>query len=435
MEETRKRGRIPFIEKRGPETGKFQYGIEDVKPGHSYRFHVWGDKGKERRTWKAPDKGTPRQLQKLLDEAFDKFKAEVSKGEVVDSSKLTIGQWYVEFMNSYVANKSAKTYHEWEKLWKGRIEPRFSSVPITKVRPDDISDFYKDLRTEISAHTGRPLSASTQRKYHALLNVMFREAITAKKLVRNPCDPIYLTTKPPAPDKTKAQKMTDVQVEKALTALNKLDGKDFTFKVMVLLCLETGMRTGELHGLQWEDYNAAEGTISVFRTLQYLEGKGVSVRKPKTEGSEREVGLSDGMITLLNEWKSEQARWRETVGDEVWNTNYKSGRKANTRILPGNWMWTDEYGNPFYPGAFLTRFKGFLEHRAGFTVEEVKDIHIHTLRHTSASMLLAEGIDIVTISERLGHSQASTTLNIYVRGDKKRNKAAGNVLGGKLFGD
>jgi len=98
-------------------------------------------------------------------------------------------------------------------------------------------------------------------------------------------------------------------------------------------------------------------------------------------------------------------------------------------------MWTDAYGNPYYPGSFLPRSKGFLEHRAGFSAEEIKRIHIHTLRHTSASMLLAEGVDIVTISERLGHSQTSTTLNIYVSGDKKRNKAAGAKLGGKLFGD
>jgi len=279
------------------------------------------------------------------------------------------------------------------------------------------------------------LSASTQRKYHAFLHVMFREAIRAKKLVRNPCDPAHLTVLPPPPDKTKAQKMDEGQVEKVLAALNELDGENLTFKVMVLLCLETGMRTEELHGLQWEDYNPAEGTIEVRRTLQYLEKKGVAVRAPKTEGSERAVGLSDGLAALLNQWKAEQAQWREAVGDDIWNTNYKSGRKANTHIIFGNWMWTDAYGNPYYPGSFLPRFKGFLEHRAGFSAEEVKRIHIHTLRHTSASMLLAEGVDIVTISERLGHSQTSTTLNIYVSGDKKRNKAAGAKLGGKLFGD
>jgi len=119
--------------------------------------------------------------------------------------------------------------------------------------------------------------------------------------------------------------------------------------------------------------------------LQFLEGEGVAVRSLKTKKSERPIALSDGMVSLLNAWHEEQAKWCEAFGDELWNTEYSRGGE----VLPGEWKWTDEYGNPRYPGSFLPRFKKFFK-RAGFSPEEVKAIHTHILRHTSASLLIED---------------------------------------------
>ena len=410
--EPRKRGTKPFVEQRG---------------ANSYRLQCYDGAGKRyRKTWKAPDGLTPRKLQQALDKALAEFVAEVGRGEVSNST-MKLSEWYDKWMEDYVVPKcAAKTHHEWEKLWEGRINEQLGHLRVDKITPADIDKFYKHLQSDgANKRTGKKLSASTVRKYHVMLHAMFRDAVKKKLAAYNPCDASRLTAPPPA-DNEEAYWLEPEQVDKIAVALGK---EALIFRTMVLLCLEAGIRTGELHGLQWDDFKPDKGILWVRRTLQYIARQGVSVREPKTKKSIRPIALSPGMVALLNEWRTEQTRWHSIIGDE-WNTELGRGNK----ILPGDWMWTDERGNPRYPDSFSPRFKAFLK-RAGFTPEEVKEITPHTLRHSSASLLIADNADIPTVGARLGHAQTSTTLNIYAHAIAEKNAAAATGLGSRLFKD
>lgn len=413
MDETRKRGTKPYARQRS---------------ANSWEFQAYDGAGKRYfKSWKAQDGLTPRKLEIERDKALAAFVAEVGRGEVTSDKRMTLSEWYEEFMVACTAHETKykeKTCHEWAKLWEGRIKEKLGHLPVAKITPADISKFHEYLRADTNARTGQPLSASTIRKYHVLLHVMFREAVKHGKAKYNPCEADKLKVAPPPPDKTEAQYLEHAQIDKLLVALEK---EELIFRAMVLFALETGVRTGELHGLQWGDFKADKGIIWIRRGLQFLEGKGVAVRSLKTKKSERPIALSDGMVSLLYEWRDEQARWREAFGSELWNTEYGRGGE----VLPGDWIWTDEYGNPRYPGSFLPRFKKFLK-RAGFSQEEIKAIHTHTLRHTSASLLIEDGVDEVATAARLGHSQTSTTMNIYAHAIAER-KAAAQKQGSHLF--
>ena len=132
------------------------------------------------------------------------------------------------------------------------------------------------------------------------------------------------------------------------------------------------------------------------------------------------------MAALMNEWLAERARWCGAAEGNIWNTEY--GRGGN--VLPGEWLFVDSYGNPRYPGSFLPRFKKLLK-RAGLS----ESLTPHILRHSSASLMIADGTDIRTVAARLGHSQTSTTLNIYAHSIAEANAVAAVGLGSRLFKD
>jgi len=396
-------------------------------------------------TWIAPEgykPGTKKRDDEIV-KRYAAFQLAVKSGTAT-VKVMRLSEWYEIWMQDYVKpNCSARTHYEWGILWK-RIGPQLGHLRTDKIAPSDVDKFYKWLSTVvIDKDTGKTLSASTVRHYHVILHAMFRDAVKKGLAARNPCSVERLTAPPQAPQ-VEAECLESEQVVRLIAALEK---EPIIFRCMLLLCLETGMRKSELHGLQWRDYKPDTGILWVKRTLQYLgDGQGVRIQDTKTAKSVRPIALSDGMMALMEEWRTEQNKWREAVG-RAWNTQQSPGTKKGDAnrpgqpstgfrkgdILPGDWMFTDGYGNPRYSGSFLPRFKKFLS-RAGFTPDEVKALKIHSLRHTSASLLIADGTDIRTVAARLGHSQTSTTLNIYAHAVAEANALAAKGLGNRLFG-
>ena len=418
--ENRRGEKVTGVEKRGD---------------NSYRFQAYDGAGKRHYyTWTAPEGLSPKKLDDAITEEYANFKRGI-RGEGVAHGKMKLSEWYEFWMNGIVngtiKNREGKNYApksalEWSKFWP-RINEKLGHLRLDKITSPQIQGFYDHLQNKVvNTRTGGRLSPSTVRHYHVMLHLMFKVAKQKKIIAKNPCDAEELTAAPKIPKlgEIEVKHLEPEQVDKLTAALER---EPLIFRVMVLLYLETGMRKGELHGLQWGDYKAEKDILWVRRELQYLEKQGVAERPPKSAKSVRPIALSPEMIALLNEWREEQARWREAVGDDVWNTEFGRGGE----ILPGDWMFTDEYGNPRYPGSFLSRFKAFLK-RAGFSAKEIKDTHTHTLRHTSATLLIADGVDPATTAARLGHAQISTTLNIYTHSIAETNAAAGAKMGSRL---
>ena len=170
------------------------------------------------------------------------------------------------------------------------------------------------------------------------------------------------------------------------------------FRCMMYLLLTTGLRRGELMGLQWRDFDFQNMTLEVSRNITYSPEKGNVIDTPKTENSVRTIPLLPFVAAQLLEYRAlERPQSSETA------FVFPSDRGDNI---------------PRTPNAVTHRVKRFMK------ANGLPDMSPHDLRHSCATLLLDNGADIKSVQEILGHTNASTTLNFYVRSDIGRMKAA-----------
>jgi integrase len=158
------------------------------------------------------------------------------------------------------------------------------------------------------------------------------------------------------------------------------------------LAITTGMRQGELLGLTWDDLDWNKGTLKINRQLQRITGEGLCLTPPKTNAGRRTIKIGIVTLSMLKEHQKSQFK-NMACRDPVWQDK--------------NFIFAEANGAPIAPRKILKAFKRILA-AAG-----LPDIRFHDLRHTAAAHMLANGVDLVTVSRRLGHTQASTTLNTY----------------------
>jgi len=182
-----------------------------------------------------------------------------------------------------------------------------------------------------------------------------------------------------------------------------------------LLALSTGLRRGELLGLRWTDINLTEGYLTVKQGLTRINST-VHFGPPKTRASRRTVYLEPEAIDALHAHKAEQARRRLLVGTEWW-----SGWQANPLVF------TTGMGNPLIPSNVVKAHIRIVK-AAG-----VPYIRIHDLRHTFATLGLAAGGHLKAVSESLGHTKASFTIDTYAHVLPQQRAEVAAKVGAALF--
>lgn len=179
-----------------------------------------------------------------------------------------------------------------------------------------------------------------------------------------------------------------------------------------MVTLAAGLRIGELMGLKWEHVDFENNTIKIEQVNQYLPGEGTFTKDPKTETSKRLIAMPKEIMDLLREYKKEQNIERLKKGSMWIDTGY---------------VFTQWNGQPMYPYTFTKWFPKFLEKHG------LRRITFHQLRHTSATLLINAGENVRTVSARLGHSNTSTTMNIYAHALKSADRNAADKIANYLF--
>lgn len=244
------------------------------------------------------------------------------------------------------------------------------------------------------------LAVSTILHHHRLISSMLSTAVKWQLIFSNPCSRVVLP-------KNKRKEAVYLDEEQAAQLLQALENESLQHQVIVKLLLYTGMRRGELCGLEWKDIDFERAVISVRRSSLYLSGKGVFEDETKNETSERCMKVSDDVTAMLRIWRAEQAKERLRLGDQWQNSDR---------------LFTAWNGAPIRPDVITAWFHKFV------TKNGLPPIHVHSLRHTNATLLIAAGTNLTTVAARLGHANTTTTSKIYAHAIKSADQAAAEAL-------
>ena len=342
-----------------------------------------------------------------------KFVTEVQNGLVIDGKSLKFSEFTEIWKRDYGSKELApSTYKRYCRMLETRLLQYFGHFYINKIKPTDIMKFYDLLEKDTQlvrkkgnngSKTKKPLSGKTILEHHRLLRAMLHKAVYWQLIVANPAERVQ----PPKARKPKRRSYDDEQTKILLENLELLSSEDTKYKVAIILTVFTGVRLGELMGLEWQDVDFKNGIISINRSSQYLADMGVFTKVPKTESSIREIAIPEFIISLLEEYKLWYEEQKSLYG-ELWTNSDR--------------LFVQADGKPMHPSSISKWFVKYVG-TIGLPV-----INFHGLRHTNASLLVAQNIDIAVVSARLGHAQISTTLDFYVHPLLSHNRKAGYAL-------
>lgn len=339
-----------------------------------------------------------------------KFVTKVQSRMVADGKSMTFAEFTEIWKRDYGSKELAPTtYARYLGILNTRILPYFSKFKLDKIKPTDIMKFYdmlendtqiRRLKNNKGERLTKPLSQKTILEHHRLLRAMLHKAVYWQLIVNNPAERVQ----PPKARKPKRKYYDDEQCK---ILLENLETQEIKYKVAIIITIFTGVRLGELMGLEWDDIDFRNGIISINKASQYLSEKGVFTKDPKTESSIREVAIPDFVVSLLEQYKLWYDEQKSFCG-ELW--------------IDSNRLFVQADGKPMHPSTISKWFVKFVE-QIGLPV-----INFHGLRHTNATLLIAQNIEVPIVSARLGHAQITTTLNFYVHPIIAHNKTAGFAL-------
>lgn len=437
-------------------------------------YDVNGKQIVKKMSWTPPDGMTKAQIRKELQQQAVLFEQKCQQGLCVDDG-IKFSDLADMWMTDYAQNNLKKSTYVSYKMMMRNIKPAIGHIKIGALQPHHLSEFYNSLlgrnietnkachpivnfEDYINVHNGKRsdkprmkqnelaekanislttikqllkgenisedcanricavlklkfnktfenvvrtrVKASTVKRYHALISSICSFAVYQGILTSNPCTRV----KPPKVTSHEAQFLDE---DETTTLVDKLQTAPQPFKTAIQLLLFTGMRRGEMCGLEWSDIDYERKIISIDKNVVYTKETGVYEDTPKTNSSIRGIKVSDYVIELLDEYKKWQNEQRGILGSK-WGDSQK--------------IFTNDSGYPLHPTSVSSWFSTFCKHN------ELKHIPLHSLRHTSASILIMNGVPLNAVSKRLGHACAATTSNIYTHVFKTADEMAAKAL-------
>lgn len=302
--------------------------------------------------------------------------------DLTEQSRLTLSEWLDQWLVSKEGMVRPGTLNGYRGYIENHIRPCLGEKRIGQLKAADIQRFYDML--------SRKLASGTVRRIHATLHGILKAAAQARLIPRNPVEEVT----PPKFSYQKKNVLTEEQIDRFMEVIQE----DALWHDLFYTEFTTGLRRGELCGLRWEDFDAANGTLKICRTVRREKGNGLTTGDTKTYAGTRTITLPPSLAVLLKERK----------------------RAAKT-----TWIFPDllRPERPTAPDAAYRRMKLLLE-QAG-----LPDIRFHDLRHTFATHALTSGVDVKTLSGILGHTRAAFTLDTYTHTTGDMQRRAAEIVG------
>ena len=393
------------------------------KRGNSYQITVSNGRdltGKqliETATFTPDPQRTDKQNQKALEKFIFEFEEKVKSGKFLDGEKLTFSKFTEKWLNEYAAVQLERTTVDIYKiLLSVHILPVIGHLKLARIQPVHLNSMYNDMLYTRKDGKEGGYSPTTIKRVHALISSILSTAVRWNILLENPCERVQPPKQTRSADNIKY--FTLEQSEAFLGALEHdynagtIRLQHVLFFQMALFC---GLRRGELIALTWEDINMEKGIVSVTKSTSIVSGKPYT-KAPKNKSSNRAVSLPASVLQLAKQYRKEQIKYRLSIGSQ-WDGD--------------NYIFIQWNGRQMYPSTPYSTFKDIINRYNSRTEDSsqfLPDIPLHGLRHTSATLLISQNIDIRTVSGRLGHAQTSTTMNIYSHALQKMDEKAADAL-------
>ena len=430
----------------------------EKKNGVSYKIIVtrgrddFGKQIRHYKTWTPPQDMTPRKAEKEAQRVAFEFEQSIDLGYVVDNRQ-TFAE-YAAYVMEIKAQNGVKpnTISEYEFLLK-RINRSIGGMKLTDIRPQHLNMFYRALQTKaecetavkavakptikeamkaagmsqerlaIASHTSnptitkvcrgeaiteekaraiadalecrvgdlftlrkdmKPLSDKTILEHHRLIHTVLGMAEREMLIPYNAADKVI-------PPRSSQSDPNYFQPDQVADILEALDAEPLKWQMIAHLLIVTGCRRGEIVGLKWSKVDFENAVLEISANVCYSKKLGIYETSTKTR-TVRYLKVPDETVTMLKRYRAAQAEQRIKCGDRWKDTGY---------------IFTQETGEPMNPSS-ITAWTRKFSNRHG-----LPPINPHAFRHTVASVLIANGTDIVTVSKQLGHAQVSTTSDRY----------------------
>ena len=300
----------------------------------------------------------------------------VARGMVLADERTTVETFLNTWLQTIQSTVRPRTYQGYALNVERHLTPDLGHIRLARLTPETI-------QLLLAKKLAQGLAPQTVRNIHATLRAALRQAERWSVLARNPASLVS----PPRVAREELQPRSVEQAQAFLQAVRE-DRLSALYYVAML-----GLRQGEILGLRWEDLDFAVNTLRVQRTLQRYGGE-YHLTEPKTTRSRRTVPLPLPVVDALRAHRTKQ---------------YEERLRAGTMWQGEQWglVFCREDGAPLSGAVVTHRFQSTLK-QAGLPRQP-----FHRLRHSAASIMLAQGVPLRTVMEVLGHSEIGTTANIY----------------------
>lgn len=305
------------------------------------------------------------------------FDSKRSQGRMVKTSTKTVRQWLDYWLTEIITPTRAETTtYGYRKIVENHLIPALGHIPLQRLSPQDIQQYYNMLLTRKS------LSTNTVRRHHDLLSACLRTAVKQDALSQSPVERVE-------PPRYKAVDTSFYNAGELRQLYEQAEGTPM--EMTVKLAGGLGLRREELCGLKWQHVDFEHRTVHI-RNARTSAGAVIVEKETKNRSSTRTLHLTPELLLLLR-----QERWRQD---------------AYARSLGPRWPETDfvlvnRRGNPPSPNALSLAFSRFV------TEHGLPKLTLHGLRHTFATVASEQGAPLFEIGKALGHSTPATTGKIY----------------------
>lgn len=372
-------------------------------------YHGYDGQGKRLKpytmTYKPAPNMTAKQIEKELQKISIEFEERCKNGMTGNADRITLEEYSKIYLEAKIKTLSPSTFEFYERAIKNKILPALGFHKVNQIKPPHIQAFINQLsgitkQKRDGTNSIEPLKPASIRRYLTVVQSIFKLAVKQNIIQSSPAKAELLEI-----PRVVAPKIEIFTKQEAAEMLSYLELEDLQFQVFIQLAIMTGARRGELTALKFSDFDYVNNKVTIERAAVKLKGQPTQIKPPK-DYEVRTLAVNPYCIDLVKLLRFQKDKQAEALGNQ-WNEH--------------DWLFTQDNGEIMNPQTPTKQFSKFLARN------HLKHRKLHSLRHTSATLLLYGGVNIKQVQERLGHGDITTT-NKYLHYISEADEQAANVL-------